>query len=146
MWSPIAQKITALYFFSLVCASFSSKNLCKKQAATGHFADFIVRENKRFLCLSFNNRLQNAPPSFFAYVLTRKRSANQRKKIQGCDLLLNRRAHAKIQLIWTKKKQTKIRHRMVMLRRLQLGAVQNGQQLTNNNRLIIACVQTRGIQ
>ena len=147
VWSPIAQKITALYFFPLVCASFSRKNLCKKQAATGHFADFIGRENKRFLCLSFNNRLQNAPPSFFAYVLTRKRSANQQKKIQGCDLLLNRRAHAKIQLIWTKKKkQTKIRHRMVMLRRLQLGAVENGQQLTNNNRLIIACVQTRGIQ
>ena len=43
------------------------------------------------------------------------------KKIQGCDFLLNRRPHAKIQLIWTKKKkQTKIRHRMVMLEDLQL--------------------------
>ena len=43
------------------------------------------------------------------------------KKIQGCDFLLNRRPHAKIQLIWTKKKkQTKIQHRMVMLRHLQL--------------------------
>ena len=53
---------------------------------------------------------------FFAYVLTGKQSANQRKKIQDCDFLLNRRPHAKIQLIWTKKKkQTKIRHRMVML-------------------------------
>ena len=41
MWSPIAQKITALYFFSLVCASFSSKNVCKKQAATGRFADSL---------------------------------------------------------------------------------------------------------
>ena len=26
------------------------------------------------------------------------------EKIQGCDFLLNRRPHAKIQLIWTKKK------------------------------------------
>ena len=41
---------------------------------------------------------------FFAYILTGKRSANQRKKIQGCDFLLNRRPNAKIQLIWTKKK------------------------------------------
>ena len=41
---------------------------------------------------------------FFAYVLTGKRSTNQRKKIQGCDFLLNRRPHAKIQLIWMKKK------------------------------------------
>ena len=41
---------------------------------------------------------------FFAYVFTRKRSANQQKKIQGCDFLLNRRPHAKIQLIWTEKK------------------------------------------
>ena len=94
-------------FFPLVCASFSSKNMCKKQAATGRFADFTVWENKRFLLLCFNNRLQKAPPSFFAYVLTGKRSANQRKKIQGCDFLLNRRPHAKIQLIWMKKKKTK---------------------------------------
>ena len=40
--------------------------------------------------------------------------------MQGCDFLLNRTAHAKIQLIWTEKKQTKIRHRMVMLQRLKL--------------------------
>ena len=38
-------------FFPLVCASFSSKNVCSKQAATGCFAGFIVRENKRFLLL-----------------------------------------------------------------------------------------------
>ena len=42
-------------------------------------------------------------------------------KIQGSDFQLNRSPHAKIQLIWTnKKKQTKIRHRMVMPWRLQL--------------------------
>ena len=53
-----------------------------------------------------NNETSEASCSrlFFAYVFTRKWSANQRKKIQGCDFLLNRRPHAKIQLIWTKKK------------------------------------------
>ena len=66
----------------------------------------LFGKTKGFFCLSFNNRLQKAPPSFFAYVLTGKQSTNQRKKIQGCDFLLNRRAHAKIQLIWTKKKKT----------------------------------------
>ena len=81
----------------------------------------LFRKTKGFFCLSFNNSLQKVPPSFFAYILTGKRRANQRKKIRGCDFQLNQRAHAKIQLIWTKKKkQTKIRHRMVMLRRLQL--------------------------
>ena len=92
-------------FFPLVCASFSSKNVCKKQAATGCFADFIVRENKRFLLLVVQQQTaKSAAVFFFAYVLTGKRSANHCKKIQGCDFLLNRRPHAKIQLIWTKKK------------------------------------------
>ena len=54
------------------------------------------------------------------YVFTRK-SANQQKNIQGCDFLWNWRPHAKIQLIWTPKKNlTKIQHRMVMLQRLQM--------------------------
>ena len=108
-------------FFPLVCASFSSKNVCKKQAAMGRFADFIVRENKRFLLHVVQQQTAKSAAEFFAYILTGKRSANQQKKIQGCDFLLNRRPHAKIQLIWRKtKKQTKIRHRMVTLRRLQL--------------------------
>ena len=84
----------------------------------GRFTDFIVQENKRFLLLLVQQQTAKSAAEFFAYVLTGKRSANQRKKIQGCDFLLNRRPHAKIQLIWTKKIQTKHRHRMVMLRRL----------------------------
>ena len=67
----------------------------------------LFRKTKGFFYLSFNNRLQKVPPSFFAYLLTGKRSAYQRKKIQGCDFLLNRRPHAKIQLIWTKKKKNR---------------------------------------
>ena len=122
VWSPIAQKITALYLFPLVCTSFLSKNVCKKQAAMGLIS--LFGKTKGFFCLSFNNRLQKALPSVFAYVLTGKQSTNQWKKIQGCDFLLNRRPHAKIQLIWTKKNQTKIRHRMVM-RGVSLWKVKN---------------------
>ena len=90
-------------FFSQVCASVSSKNVCKKQAVTRHFADFIVRENKRFFLLLLRQQTVKSAAEFFAYVLTGKQSTNQRKKIQGCDFLLNRRPHAKIQLIWKKK-------------------------------------------
>ena len=88
--------------FSLLCASFPSKNVCRKQAATGRFTDFIVPENKRFLLLLVQQQTGKSAAEFIAYVLTGKRSGNQRKKIQGCHFLLNRRPHAKIQLIWTK--------------------------------------------
>ena len=70
----------------------------------GRFTDFIVQENKRFLLLVVQQQTAKSAAEFFAYVLTGKRSANQRKKIQGCDFLLNGRPHAKIQLVWTKKK------------------------------------------
>ena len=76
-------------YFRWFALHFRVKTYAKKQPATGRFAGFIVRENNRFLLLGvFDNRLQKA----------------LRKKIQGCDFLLNRRPHVKIQLIWTKKK------------------------------------------
>ena len=43
----------------------------------------LFGKTKGFFCLSFNKRLQKAPLSFFAYVLTGKRSANQCKKNTG---------------------------------------------------------------
>ena len=52
-------------FFSLVCASFSSKTVCKKQAATGRFADFIVQENKRFLLLVVQQQTGKSAAEFF---------------------------------------------------------------------------------
>ena len=104
MWSPIAQKITALYFFPWFVLHFRVKTYGKNRRLRDASLISLFGKTKDFFCLSFNNRLQKAPPSFFAYVLTGKRSANQRKKIQGCDFLLNRTTHAKIQLIWTTKK------------------------------------------
>ena len=59
----------------------------------------IVRENKRF-----QQQMSKRAAWFFAYLFTRKRNTNRRKKIQCCDFLLNRRPHAKIHLIWMKKK------------------------------------------
>ena len=103
--------------------NFITEHLYRSEhlAAVRRFADFIVQKNNRFLLFLVKQKISKAPLSFFAYVITRKRSANQRKKIQGCGFLLNWRPHAKIQLIWTKKKKRpKIRHRMVMPRRLQL--------------------------
>ena len=60
----------------------------QKKAATGRFTDCIVRENKRFLLLIVQQQPAKSATEFFAYVLTGKISANQRKKIQGCDFLL----------------------------------------------------------
>ena len=102
MWSPIAQKITALYCFPWFELHFQVKTHAKNRRLRDALLISLFGKTKGFLCLSFNNR---PPPSFFAYILTGKRSANQRKKIQGCDFLLNRRPHAKIKLIWTKKRK-----------------------------------------
>ena len=93
-----------LCFFRWFAFHFRVKTYAKNRRLRDTSLISLFRKTKGFFYLSFNNRLQKAPPSFFAYVLTGKRSANQRKKIQGCDFLLNRRPHAKIQLIWTKKK------------------------------------------
>ena len=48
---------------------------------------------------------------FFAYVISRKRKANQREKIQGNVFLFNSKPHAKIQALLRKKKEkTQNRH------------------------------------
>ena len=49
----------------------------------GRFADFIVRENKRFLLLVVQQQTAKSAAEFFAYVLTGKQSANQRKKYRA---------------------------------------------------------------
>ena len=79
----------------------------EQQAATRCFNDFIVWENKRFHWFLVQQQIAECAAKFFAYVFSRKQSANQRKKIQGCDFLLNRRPHAKMQLIWMKKKKNR---------------------------------------
>ena len=65
-------------YFSLVCTSFSRKNVCKKLGGTFcgtnnrrlHNALLILLfgKTKGFFCFSFNNSLQKALPSFFGYV------------------------------------------------------------------------------
>ena len=48
---------------------------------------------------------------FFAYVISRKRKANQREKIQGDVFLFNSKPHAKTQaLLREKKEKTQNRH------------------------------------
>ena len=83
----------------------------------------VERQVKETFCFpeQWNQRSVPWPPVFCIRFYS-KMKRKPAEKIQGCDFILNRRPHAKIQLIWTKKKKkrTKIRHRMVMLRRLQL--------------------------
>ena len=105
-----------VFFFSLVCTSFSSKNVCKKLGA------FCTTNNRRlrnallislfgktkgFFHFSFNNRSQKALPSFLHTFVLENEAQTSKKKLEGCDFLLNWRPHAKIQPIWMKKKQQK---------------------------------------
>ena len=100
----LLKKSQPCIFFPLICTLFLSKNVCKNRRLQDTSLISLFRKTKGFFCFCVNNRPQKAPPSFLRYVLTGKRSANQRKKIQDCDFLLNQRPHAKIQLIWTKEK------------------------------------------
>ena len=95
--SPVFFSAGLRFVFQLKCM----------QKTRRRFLQSVVERAKQKKPIVFpNNETSKASCSrlFFAYVFTRKWRANQRKKIQGCDFLLNRRLHAKIQLIWTKKK------------------------------------------
>ena len=70
-------------FFSLVCASFLSKSVCKKQTATGHFADFIVRENKRFLLLVVQQQTAKSAAKFFCICFNWKTKRKPAEKNTG---------------------------------------------------------------
>ena len=70
-------------FFRWFALHFQVKTYAKNRRLRDASLVLLFGKTKGFFCLSFNNRLQKAPPSFFAYVLTGKRSANQRKKNTG---------------------------------------------------------------
>ena len=74
-----------------------------KQRAANVTVDFIVQQNKRFLLFNAWQKDTTRKSAFFAYVISRKWRATQRKKLQGNVFQLKWRPHAKIQLIWSKK-------------------------------------------
>ena len=95
--SDLIESRSPVFFSAGLCFVFELKHVQKTRRR------FL---RKRNLLFSWTMKSAKHPVAtcFFAYVFTWKRSTNQQKKIQGCDFLLNRRPHAKIQLIWTKKK------------------------------------------
>ena len=96
---------------------------CMQKKLGGTFCSLLLNDKQKKCFVFPNNEISAASCSrlFFCIRFYLKMMCKPGKKIQGCDFLSNWRPHAKIQLIWTKKKkQTKIRHRMVMLRHLQL--------------------------
>ena len=70
-------------FFRWFALHFRVKTYAKNRQVRDASLISLFGKTKGFFYLSFNNRLQKAPQSFFAYVLTGKRSANQRKKNTG---------------------------------------------------------------
>ena len=114
-------------FFSLVCASFSSYNAWKK--LSGAFRGLLLNEKQKKPFVFPNNEISEASPSRLlfvpqksaAYVFTKKRRTNQRKKYRAVIFYeIGDHMQKFSSFEPKKKKQTKIRHRMVMLQHLQL--------------------------
>ena len=60
--------------------------------------DFIVPQNKRFLFFRVQQKDAARKSAFFAYVISPKRRAARRKKLQNNVLQVKRNPHGKIQL------------------------------------------------
>ena len=75
----------------------------------------IVRENKRF-----QQQISKRAAWFFAYLFTRKQNTSRRKNTVLRFSIKSETTCKNSAHLDEKKKWTKIRHRMVMLRRLQL--------------------------
>ena len=101
------RKLQPWIFFRWFALRFPVKTYAKKLG--GAFCSLLLNDQQKKPFVFPNNEISEASRSrlFFAYVFTQKWSANQGQKMQGCDFLLNRRVHAKIQLIWTKKKKNR---------------------------------------
>ena len=54
----------------------------ERVAAVRRFADFIFEDNERILLFLVRLKTSNSAAELSAYVCTRKRSANQRRKVQ----------------------------------------------------------------
>ena len=81
---PLARASTTWAIQDKTCigVNFKSQKLVsdERMATVRRFADFIVQDSKRFLSFLVRLKTPNIAAEFSAYVLTRKRSANQRKK------------------------------------------------------------------
>ena len=82
--SPIpparASTTCAIQDTTCIGVNFKSKKLVSDErlATVRRFADFIVQDSKRFLSFLVRLKTPNSAAEFSAYVMTRKRSANQR--------------------------------------------------------------------
>ena len=114
-------RLRPAYSASIACANeatmikrfnYTNTLLLSARAASGWYdasLTSLFSETKGFFCFSFNKRCPKdaaRKTEFFAYVISRKRRANQRKKIQGNVCWLKRSPHAKIETNPKKKKKT----------------------------------------
>ena len=93
-------------FFSLVFASFSSRNVCKKQVAMGRFADFIFRENKRFLLLAVQQQTAKSAAEFFCIQFDWKTKHKPAEKNTGLWLSIKSETTCKNSAHLDEKKKT----------------------------------------
>ena len=112
-------RLRPAYSASIACANeatmikrfnYTNTLLLSARAASGWYdasLTSLFSETKGFFSFSFNKRCPKdaaRKTEFFAYVISRKRRANQRKKIQGNVCWLKRSPHAKIETNPKKKK------------------------------------------
>ena len=113
-------RLRPAYSASIACANeatmikrfnYTNTLLLSARTASGWYdasLTSLFSKTKGFFCFSFNKRCPKdaaRQTEFFAYVISRKQRANQRKKIQGNVCWLKWSPHAKIETNPKKKKK-----------------------------------------
>ena len=100
MWPSTSWKNIPPYLSLLVSLSFSTNNVCKSAV----FFLAVSFPKKAFVFP--NNRISEARICCQCWLkkISRKRKTKQQKKLLDNVFLLSPRSHAKIELIWTRKK------------------------------------------
>ena len=90
------------YLILLVSLSFSTNNVCKNAVF------FLAVSFPKKVFVFPNNRISKARISRQCCLkkISRKRKLKQQKKLRANIFLLSPRSHAKIELIWTRKKKS----------------------------------------
>ena len=100
MWPSTLQKNVPPYLSLLVSLSFSTNNICKNAVF------FLVVPFPKKSFVFPNNRISEARICRQCWFkkISRKLKTKQQKKLRDNVFLLSPRSHAKIELIWTRKK------------------------------------------
>ena len=122
MWPSTSEKNIPPYLSLLVSLSFSRNNLCKNAV----FFLAVSFPKKAFVFP--NNRISEARICRQCWFkkISRKRKTKQQKKLRGNVFPLSPTSHAKIELIWTRKKKIRPKKSLTWLLQAALQLTSGG--------------------